>query len=98
MLKNPHEGFDIKNFISFISGDTRLAANWKLKHIATIDLHTILQRTFTSTDFLALPVIINITSHPAAIKQKLYLISIQQMHVATLLSAAVPVVANCQLV
>ena len=57
-LKNPHEGFDIKNFISFVSGDTCLAANWKLKHTRSTDN---LAKNFYFNGFLrlwnALPVI-----------------------------------------
>ena len=31
-LKHPHEGFNINNYISFASGDTRASANYKLQH------------------------------------------------------------------
>ena len=31
-LKHPHEGFNINNYISFASGDTRASANHKLQH------------------------------------------------------------------
>ena len=31
-LKHPHEGFNINNYISFASGDTRTSANHKLQH------------------------------------------------------------------
>ena len=92
--------------MSIVSGDTHLAANWKLKHTRSTNN---LAKNFYFNRFPrlwnTLP-FINITSHPAAIKQKvydltsgtiLYVISVQQMHVATLLSAAVPVVVNCQL-
>jgi len=70
-LKTNHDEFDIKNFIIFASGNTRVAANHKLQHNRSTDN---LMNNFYFNRFPclrnALPVI-NINLHPVVIKQKL---------------------------
>ena len=70
-LKTNHNGFDIKTFIPFITGNTRLAASHKLQHNRSTDSLT---NNFYFSRFPhlwnALP-IININLHPDTIKQKL---------------------------
>ena len=70
-LKTNHNGFDIKNFISFVTGNTRLAVSHKLQHNRSSDSLTNnfyfnrLPRLWN-----ALPVI-NTNLQPNIIKQKL---------------------------
>ena len=71
-LKTRHDGFDIKSYISFVTGNTRLATSNKLQHNRSTDM---LANNFISIDFHvcganALP-IIDINLHPDNIKQKL---------------------------
>ena len=70
-LKNRHDGFDIKSYISFVTGNTRLATSNKLQHNRSTDMmannfyFNRLPRLWN-----ALP-IIDINLHPDNIKQKL---------------------------
>ena len=70
-LKTRHDGFDIKSYISFVTGNTRLATSNKLQHNRSTDMmannfyFNRLPRLWN-----ALP-IIDINLHPDNIKQKL---------------------------
>ena len=70
-LNNRHDGFDIKSYISFVTGNTRLATSNKLQHNRSTDMmannfyFNRLPRLWN-----ALP-IIDINLHPDNIKQKL---------------------------
>ena len=97
-LKNRHDGFDIKSYISFVTGNTRLATSNKLQHNRSTDMmannfyFNRLPRLWN-----ALP-IIDINLHPDNIKQKLLhyfwnhlkLLSIHQIPVIFLFSAVAP--------
>ena len=70
-LQNPHAGFNINDYINFISGNTRQATSNKLQHTRATD------STNKNFYFNRLPriwntlPIINIKDHPATIKKKL---------------------------
>ena len=70
-LKNRHDGFDIKSYISFVTGNTRLATSNKLQHNRSTDMMA------NNFYFNRLPrlwntlPIIDINLHPDNIKQKL---------------------------
>ena len=70
-LKTRHDGFDIKSYISFVTGNTRLATSNKLQHNRSTDM---MANNFYFNRLLhlwnALP-IIDINLHPDNIKQKL---------------------------
>ena len=70
-LKTRHDGFDIKSYISFVTGNTRLATSNKLQHNRSTDM---MANNFyfnrLSRLWNALP-IIDINLHPDNIKQKL---------------------------
>ena len=97
-LKTRHDGFDIKSYISFVAGNTRLATSNKLQHNRSTDMmannfyFNRLPRLWN-----ALP-IIDINLHPDNIKQKLCitfgtilkLLSIHQIPVTFLFSAVAP--------
>ena len=97
-LKTRHDGFDIKSYISFVTGNTHLATSNKLQHNRSTDM---MANNFyfnrLSRLWNALP-IIDINLHPDNIKQKLLhyflnhflkLLLIHQTPVTFLFSAAV---------
>ena len=47
-LKTRHDGFDIKSYISFVTGNTRLATSNKLQHNRSTDM---MANNFISIDF-----------------------------------------------
>ena len=97
-LKTRHDGFDIKSYISFVTGNTRLATSNKLQHNRSTDMMAN-NFYFNRLPRLrnALP-IIDINLHPDNIKQKLLhyfwnhlkLLLIHQIPVTLLFSAVAP--------
>ena len=72
-LKTRHDGFDIKSYISFVTGNTRIATSNKLQHYRSTDICMMANNFYfnrLSHLWNALP-IIDINLHPDNIKQKL---------------------------